>query len=317
MARSLFSLPAPEEWPSVPGSEPLRFAAIDIGSNAVRLLFAHVYENPDQSIDVKKVNLVRMPLRLGDDAFTKGKLSEDREMALTNTMLAFSYLIRVFDPIATKACATSAMREARNGLEITMRIREKTGIGIEIIDGKTEADYIFSNHIAEALPGDRAYLYIDVGGGSTELTLFGNGVKFTSESFNIGTIRLIDERVSDEEWTRLKNWVTRQTGLFSKVTAIGSGGNINKIHRLAGRSDGESLSFKKFRETASWLAGFSTQDLIRKLGLKPDRADVVLPASDIYLSIMKWGSIKEILVPQIGLSDGLIHVLYEEWKTRS
>lgn len=317
MARSLFSLPLPTGKLTDTGSEPLRFAAIDIGSNAVRLLFAHVYENPDNTIDVKKVNLVRMPLRLGDDAFTKARLSEDRELALTNTMIAFSHLIRVFDPIATKACATSAMREAKNGHVIAKRIYEKTGLFIDIIDGKTEADYIFSNHVAEALPGDRAYLYIDVGGGSTELTLFGNGVKFTSESFNIGTIRLLDEMVPDDEWTRMKNWVTRQTILFSKITAIGSGGNINKIHRLAGKSDGEALSFKKFRETASWLADFSTQDLIRKLGLKPDRADVVLPAAEIYLSIMKWGSVREILVPQIGLSDGLIHVLYEEWKRRN
>ncbi|MCA0445475.1 MAG: exopolyphosphatase [Bacteroidetes bacterium] len=295
----------------------LRFASIDIGSNAVRLLFALVFENEKGQVDVHKINLIRMPIRLGDDSFVDGKISDEKKQTLIKTMKAYKELTEVYNPLGFMACATSAMREASNAPEIVKEIWDKTGIKIEVIEGKLEAEYIFSNHVAEKLPEDRAYLYIDVGGGSTELSVFANQERYKSASFNIGPVRILDGRPVDKEWDRMQKWVEAHTRLFSKLSAIGSGGNINKIYKMAEPKPGKQLTAKKMKEVVKTLEAHTVHDRVRVLGLKPDRADVILPASEIYLSIMKWADIKEIHVPQIGLADGIIHILYDKWKAEN
>lgn len=292
----------------------MRFAAIDIGSNAVRLLLCNVHETPSEAF-FKKAELVRMPIRLGEDAFRFKKISEEKIEQLAKSMKAFKLLIDVFGAIDYHACATSAMREAENSAEIIEYIKEYSGIEIELIDGKTEAQIIYSNHIAEHLEHDQAYLYIDVGGGSTELTVFADNHIVSSQSFNVGTIRMLHDQINKEVWNGFKDWVKENTKNYSGLTAIGSGGNINKLFKMADRKENKPISQQRLREIYEFLKLYSIEDRITQLGLNPDRADVIMPAAKIFLSIMKTAEIDKMIVPQIGLSDGIIHLLYEKHRS--
>jgi exopolyphosphatase/guanosine-5'-triphosphate,3'-diphosphate pyrophosphatase len=275
-----------------------------------------VYDQDGEPV-FKKAELVRMPIRLGEDAFRFKRITEEKKERLAKTMKAFKLLIDVFGAVDFRACATAAMREADNGPEVIRYIKQQSGIEIEIIDGKTEAQIIYSNHIEEHLDHDQSYLYIDVGGGSTELTLFARNKVVASQSFNIGTIRLLHDQVSKETWNYFKDWVKEKTIPYYPLTAIGSGGNINKLFKMADKKENKPLTLAKIQEVYSFLKEFTVEDRITRLGLNPDRADVIVPATKIFLTVMKTAVIDKILVPQIGLSDGIIHLLYEKHKRQT
>ncbi len=289
----------------------MKFAAIDIGSNAVRLLFCNVYEDNGKTY-YKKAELIRVPIRLGEDSFLHKKISAKKADKLVTAMKAFKHLIDVYDAIDYRACATSAMRDAENGYDVVARIRKEAGIKIEIIDGKTEADIIFSNHIEEHLDKANNYLYIDIGGGSTEITLFSKNKVVVSQSFNIGTIRMLHEQINKEYWTYFKNWVKEQTDGYKPLIAIGSGGNINKLFKMIGRKPNKPISTLKIKNLYEVLESYTYEERMQVFGLNPDRADVIIPASKILLSVLKKADIEKVLVPQIGLSDGIVHLLYEK-----
>ncbi|HET6991598.1 MAG TPA: exopolyphosphatase [Bacteroidia bacterium] len=288
----------------------MKFAAIDIGSNAVRLLLGNVYESKNGPI-FKKADLVRIPLRLGEDAFLHKKISKEKTDKLVIAMKAFRQLLDFYEVDDYKACATSAMREASNAIDVVKLVAHECGIAIEIIGGKTEAQIIYSNHVAENLSAESDYLYIDVGGGSTELTLFSKNQLIASRSFNIGTIRFLNDLVSKELWTEFKEWIRKETKDHRPLTAIGSGGNINKIFKMSRKKQNRPLSFKKLTELHEFINSYTLQERIEILGLNPDRADVIVPAAKIFLTVMKAAEINKIYVPQIGMADGLIHLLYE------
>ncbi|MFN7013779.1 MAG: exopolyphosphatase [Bacteroidia bacterium] len=291
----------------------MKFAAIDIGSNAVRLLISNVYDGINGPV-FKKSSLIRLPIRLGEDVFVKGKISEKKEERLTKAMSAFKNIIDIHEVISYRACATSAMREASNGEEVAERILKSTGVNIEIVSGSAEAEIIYANHIAESLDNKFDYLYIDVGGGSTELTLFSNGYIKSSRSFNIGTIRLLHEKVEKWQWEEMKTWLKQKVISNKPIQAIGSGGNINKLYKLAKIKEGKPLSFEKLKELEVILNKYSFNERMELIGLNPDRADVIVPAAKIYLTAMKVAECKKIYVPQIGMSDGLVHLQYEAYK---
>ncbi|MGD2022982.1 MAG: exopolyphosphatase [Desulfobacterales bacterium] len=291
----------------------LRFAAIDIGSNAVRLLLSGVFEEA-YSPTFRKMSLVRMPIRLGDDAFTQKCISNGKVSQLVRTMIGFKHLIEAFQPLDFMACATSAMREAENGPEICKRILEEADIKVDIIDGKREAQFIFENKSADMFGGNDAYLYVDIGGGSTDISLFSQGRIITSGSFNIGTIRLLEGLVSKAYWKKMRQWLKKHCAPFTSMAAIGSGGNINKVFRLANCKNGKPLSENKMMKVRRFLKHFTVEQRIRELALRPDRADVIIPALDIYLKVMKWASIHKIYVPQVGLADGIVRILYNKYK---
>lgn len=293
----------------------MKFAAIDIGSNAARLLLCNVYED-EHKVYFKKSSLIRIPLRLGFDAFSKHTISEKKIKRLIQTIKAFKLLIEVHEAISFKAVATAAMREASNGKEIVKRVFDETGISIEIVSGEREANIIFSNHVAEELDQNKGYLYIDVGGGSTEVTLFEDGMVKASSSFNIGTIRLINNQVSSGDWALLKNYLHEVTSQSGDLVAIGSGGNINKLYKMWGKEAPKPFPMKKLRRIRNTLAEMSVTERITQLGMNDDRADVIVHASDIFLFILKHTGIKHIIVPQIGLSDGIIHLLYDDYKRK-
>ncbi|NIP29535.1 MAG: exopolyphosphatase [Candidatus Dadabacteria bacterium] len=290
----------------------MKFAAIDIGSNAVRLLFAQVFENHNTVF--KKDALYRVPIRLGEDVFVNQEISSEKKDSLINTLIAFKYLIKAYKPIDYLACATSAMREAENSNEIINEIKKQADIDIKIIDGFEEADIICSNHIADKLDKKGDYLYIDVGGGSTELTLISKNKIVKSQSFNIGTVRLLKEKVSDNKWLILKKWLKENINELNKIEGIGSGGNINKVYKMSETKIGKPVSYQKIKKIYKSLIAYSFKDRIKKLGLRPDRADVIIPALEIYIFILKYSKIKKLHVPEIGLSDGIIHLLYDKQK---
>ena len=291
----------------------MKFAAIDVGSNAIRLLFTQVFENKDETY-FKKDSLFRVPIRLGEDSFVRHKISDEKADSLIKTMIAFKYLIEAYAPLDYMAIATAAMREAENSREIANAIQNEAGIDLEIIDGQREAEIIYSNHIAEELDNKGNYLYIDVGGGSTELTLISSSVIVDSCSFKLGTVRLLEEQVPKTEWLRMKNWIKESASDYPSIKGIGTGGNINKILKMSLKEDGEFLSYKNIKKVSDLANSFSYEDRISKLNLRPDRADVIIPATKIFLKVLKWADITELYVPSIGLSDGIIHVLYEKQK---
>jgi len=293
----------------------MKFAAIDVGSNAVRLLLSRVIEDGRDPI-IKKESLVRMPIRLGEDAFIRHRICQARIEQLIDTMVAFKFLIKAYQPLDFMACATSAMREAENRFQIREIINKHSDINLEIVDGRREAEIIYANRIEQMLEPRAAYLYIDVGGGSTELTLLQRGRSLASRSFDIGTIRLLKGLVSDKTWDGMKKWLKRQTRGLDPIFAIGSGGNINKIFRLSGRNDRKKLSYGKIDSIYRGLLKYSWEERIRALGLRPDRADVIVPAAEIYLSVLKWAGIKAMHVPQIGLPDGMVRILYDKYRNR-
>ncbi|HUZ61375.1 MAG TPA: hypothetical protein VMU83_21550 [Hanamia sp.] len=292
----------------------MKLAAIDIGSNAARLLITEVTEDENNKATFTKLSLVRVPIRLGFDVFDTGKISDRRINLLLHTMKGFLNLTNAFEVKAMKTCATSAMRDASNSKEIISLVKEKTGIDIEVISGSQEASLVFENHIAENLDKEHSYLYIDVGGGSTELTFFSNNEMIFKDSFNIGTIRLLKNQVTDSLWDDMKLDIKSKTKGFKTVTAIGSGGNINKVFSISKRKEGKPLSMDLIRDYYKELSNVSLQDRIKIYKLKEDRADVIVPALKIYLSAMRWAGASEIYVPKIGLADGLVHHLWEEQK---
>lgn len=291
----------------------MKFAAIDIGSNAVRLLLSHVYDVGGVT-QFKKAELIRIPLRLGEDSFLNKKISPDKISKLVSAMKAFKNLIDVYEAIDYRACATSAMRDAENGRDVIEQVRREAGIKIEIIDGKTEADIIYSNHIEEHLDKNNSYLYIDIGGGSTEITLFSKNKAIASQSFNIGTIRMLHNQIDKEYWTYFKNWVREITKGHKPLIAIGSGGNINKLFRMSGRKNNKPVTTSKLKSLYEMMDSYTYDERVKVLGLNPDRADVIIPASKILLSVLKHAEIEKVIVPQIGLSDGIVHQLYEKFK---
>lgn len=291
-----------------------KFAAIDIGSNAVRLLVHNVIEEDKKETLFRKNSLIRIPVRLGEDSFTVGEISDYNIGRMLSTMQAFKHLMNVMGVEKYMACATSAMREANNGYEIIERIRNETGIDIQIIDGKKEASIIASTDLKDLIQSDQSYLYIDVGGGSTEFTLIREGKIVVSKSFKIGTVRLINNLVKESVWQQIETWIKDQTQHISKISIIGSGGNINKLHRMSGRREGEPLSYIWINAQYHFLQHLSYEERVSELGLNPDRADVIIPATRIYMSSAKWSGAKKIHVPKIGLSDGIIKTLYYNQK---
>jgi exopolyphosphatase/guanosine-5'-triphosphate,3'-diphosphate pyrophosphatase len=288
----------------------MRYAAIDIGSNAVRLLIANIIEAED-GYYYKKDTLLRIPLRLGDDAFLNQKISEKKIKELSQSMVAFRNLMDVFKVSEYKAYATSAMREAKNGADVISKIKKESNVKIEIITGDKEAQMIYSSHIEDTLDHKKNYLYIDVGGGSTELSIFSKNNVIAAESFNIGTIRMLDNKDTEAEWTRMRDWIKEYSKNLRPMFGIGTGGNINKLHRLSGEKDETPLSFVKIKSLYNYLNSYSLKERIQILELNQDRADVIIPASEIFLTIMKWAGVKSIYVPKIGLVDGIIVHLME------
>ena len=292
----------------------MKLAAIDIGSNAARLLITEVTEKENGSPLFNKINLVRVPLRLGIDVFENGFISKDKANKLVETIKAYKHLISIYEVKHVKACATSAMRDATNAGEILKQVKETTGIEIQIISGSDEASYIYENHIAENLDKDHSYLYIDVGGGSTELTFFADDKQIFKESFNIGTIRLLKKKVKEDLWEVMKEYVKQNTRKYSNIIAIGSGGNINKVFSLSKKKEGKPLHIDLLKDYLKELSNVSLEQRIEIYKLREDRADVIVPALQIYVNVMRWANVEEIYVPKIGLADGLIHLLYEEVK---
>lgn len=289
----------------------MRYAAIDVGSNAVRLLIADINQE-GKEITYKKNTFIRVPLRLGDDAFIDKKIGERKADELVKTMTAFKLLMDVYKVSDYMACATSAMREAENGREITRRIMEEGNLDLQIVEGQTEANIIYSTHIAESLELDKNYLYIDVGGGSTELSIFTKGKVEVSRSFSIGTVRMLDNADTQEEWDEMNKWIKTNTRVYKNLIGIGTGGNINKLFRLSNQKDGSPLSFSVLNDMYLNLRSYSLKERITLMKLNPDRADVIVPASEIYLSVMKWASVKQIYVPRVGMADGIIQVLIDK-----
>jgi exopolyphosphatase/guanosine-5'-triphosphate,3'-diphosphate pyrophosphatase len=294
----------------------MTLAAIDIGSNAARLLISEASTNENGKAQFQKLNLVRVPLRLGFDVFEDRFISKDREEMIIKTIRSYKLLADVYGVQHMKACATSAMRDARNGDDIIRKVKEETGIEIEIITGDAEASLIYENHVAENLDKDHSYLYIDVGGGSTELTFFASGQLQFKRSFNIGTIRLLKKQVDEFMWDEMRDFIKRETrGHDGDMVAIGSGGNINKVFSLSKRKEGKPLQLELLKDYLRELGSFSLEERMRLYKMREDRADVIVPALSIYVNVMRWANINEIYVPKIGLADGLIQHLYEEVKT--
>jgi exopolyphosphatase/guanosine-5'-triphosphate,3'-diphosphate pyrophosphatase len=289
----------------------LRYAAIDIGSNAVRLLIADITQN-ETGYGFKKNTLVRVPLRLGDDAFLDQQISDKKIDDLVKTMSAFKNLMDVYQVSKYLACATSAMREAVNGEEIIKKVKKLSDIDLEIIEGQREANIIYSNHIEQNLDSHKSYLYIDVGGGSTELSVFVNKQPLASKSFNIGTIRMLDNQDKQETWDEMKSWVKTYTHDLKHLAGIGTGGNINKLFRMSDEKDDMPLNYSKLNSLYNELNSYSLKERITVMKLNPDRADVIIPACEIYLTLMKWTGIKQIYVPKVGMVDGIINLLIEE-----
>ena len=289
-----------------------KYGAIDIGSNAIRLLIVTVVEQKGKDTLFKKTSLVRVPIRLGAEVFLKGAISEASADRMLDAMIAFKLLMRTYGITRFRACATSAMREASNGELISNKIRKESGISINIIDGKDEAAIIASTDLKTLIADDKVFIYVDVGGGSTEITLFANGENMISKSFKVGTVRLIEGLVEEETWTDMENWIKAETRAFDKIAMIGSGGNINTIFKKSGKKMGTPLSYSYLSTYYKKLKSLSFEERITELDMNPDRADVVVPATRIYLSAMRWSGSKKVFVPKIGLSDGIIKSLYNE-----
>lgn len=293
----------------------MRLAAIDIGSNAARLLINDVIEGPQGKPEFVKLSLVRVPLRLGFDVFEKGEISQDKIEMFIKTLQSYKLLLEVYDVRHFMTAATSAMRDAVNSKQILDRIKRETGFDIKVISGDEEANYIYESHVAENLSSNESYLYIDVGGGSTELTFFSDGKLVAKQSFDIGTIRLLKNQVTEDHWDEMKKFIKQKTSGYHHITAIGSGGNINKIFSLSKRKEGRPLPLELLRNYYKEFSSLSVPQRISLYGLREDRADVIVPALLIYINVMRWADAEEIFVPKIGLADGLIHILYDQVKS--
>ena len=289
----------------------MRLAAIDIGTNACRLLISEITIDDNNKPQFNKLNLVRVPLRLGFDVFETGLISKEKKGMMLQTMKAYAHLMNAYKVEKNIAVATSAMRDAKNRDEVVRKIFLETGISIKVITGDFEASLIYENHIAENLNENNSYLYIDVGGGSTELTFFCNKELVFKKSFNIGTIRLLKNTVDEGMWDVMKETIRENIKGQKNVIAIGTGGNINKIFSLSKKKEDKPLTLELLKDYHREFSSFSVEDRIKTYNMREDRADVIVPALLIYIQIMKWADIDEILVPKIGLADGLIQHLYE------
>lgn len=292
----------------------MKLAAIDIGSNAARLLITEVVIDDYGKPQFNKLNLIRVPLRLGFDVFENGEISKPKRGMILQTMKAFGHLIKAYDVLHVKACATSAMRDATNSDDIIRKVKLEAGIEIQIITGDDEAAFIYENHIAENLDKEHSYLYIDVGGGSTELTFFAEGKLKYKESFNIGTIRLLKGQVDESIWDEMRDHLKLNTKSTLPMIAIGSGGNINKIFSISKKKEGKPLTLDLLKDYYKELSATTLEQRIKIYKLREDRADVIVPALQIYVNVMRWADISEIFVPKIGLADGLIQSLYAQVK---
>lgn len=289
----------------------VNYAAIDIGSNAVRLLIKCVNEENASEL-MSKVQLIRIPLRLGEDSFTSGAISNEKEEKLIRLMKAYKQLMKIYDVVDYRACATSAMRDARNGKAISQQIEKKTGIRVEIIDGQEEAQIVYENHIEQLFTSGENYIYVDVGGGSTEINVICDGKLVNSRSYNVGTVRMLSGMVKEEEKNALRTDLQAIAKEYASIHIIGSGGNINKLFRLTEQKDKKNafLPLESLRETYEALRDLSTEQRIKQFKLKPDRADVIVPAAEIFLEVATQVQASGIMVPTIGLSDGIIDNLY-------
>lgn len=287
--------------------------AIDIGSNAIRLLISNVDEN-ESSTDFKKAAFLRVPIRLGEDVFTKGLITDDKRQQLGNVMTGFSYIMKAYGVTRYRACATSAMRDAANGLEIVEEIKLQCEIEIEIIDGLEEGQIIYeAGGLDKVMDRDRNYLYVDVGGGSTEVVVYSNHRKITSESFELGTVRMLADAVDKKEKDRFKKWLKEIYDIYYPLSIIASGGNINKIYKLLGRREGAPINYPEFKVLYETLSDMSYEERMRNYKLKSYRADVIIPAMNIFSIVCKICKISEIYVPKVGLADGIIHHLYYKY----
>lgn len=289
-----------------------KYGGIDIGSNAIRLLVVTVTTMDDKPPRFKKTSLVRVPIRLGADVFLNGAISKVSIERMIDAMSAYGLLLKNHNVLRYRACATSAMREASNGAEVVARIREATGIQIEIIDGEIEADLIAATDFGHFIGTEKAFLYVDVGGGSTEFTLYSEGRVIVSRSFKLGTVRILNDMVRESMWDEVKAWITEVTAGYDKINVIGSGGNINSIYTNSGKKLGKPLSYFFLVNYFELLKSMTYHERIYELEMNPDRADVIIPATKIYLSAMKWSRAKNIYVPKIGLADGMVKRMYQD-----
>lgn len=288
----------------------MKFAAIDIGSNAIRFQVSTVLDNAPNLL-FKKLEYIRFPLRLGHDVFSSGRISEKSIVKFIKLMRAFRLLIELYEVTDYMFCATSAMREAENGVELVTRVKDEMGITIEIIDGNREAELI--NRAISSYLAHKTYLHIDVGGGSTELNLYVKGEKIKTRSFKIGSVRVLEHTDSPLIWADMEKWVKENVKrTYGKVIAVGTGGNMTKIFDLALMKAGKTISLRKVKEIRSMIESHSIDDRIYKLQMNPDRADVIIPASNIYIKVMEWAKATSILVPEVGLKDGVMLFLYEK-----
>lgn len=289
----------------------MKIAAIDIGSNAARLLINEV-KISNKKPEFIKLNLLRIPLRLGMDVFTMGMIGEEREKMVIDSMKIFSDLMKIYKVDHYRACATSAMRDASNGDDIIRSVQETSGINIEIISGDEEATLVYENHVAEGLDKEFAYLYIDVGGGSTELTFYENGKMVYEKSFNIGTIRLLNNLVSAQNWQDMKEEIKNNVASKKPIVAIGSGGNINKVFSMSKTKDGKPMTLSHLKKVYKEFNELSVEERMTKYTLREDRADVLVHALRIFNNVMSWSDISRIFVPKISVADGLIHNIYSQ-----
>ncbi|PKP15318.1 MAG: exopolyphosphatase [Bacteroidetes bacterium HGW-Bacteroidetes-23] len=287
-----------------------RYAAIDIGSNAMRLLVSNIVEQDGKDTQFNKSSLVRVPIRLGQDVFTVGEISDENIERMIDAMKAFKLLMKVHKVERYKACATSAMREADNNSDVVEIIQREADIQIDIIDGKKEAAIIASSDLKEYIATDKTYLYVDVGGGSTEFSLFSNGKIIASKSFKNGTVRMLNNMVNEIVWVEIEKWIRLNTAPFEDVTMIGSGGNINKLFKMTGKQQDKPLTYLSLNAQYAMLNKMTYDQRISELALNPDRADVIIPATKIYLNAMKWSGARHLYVPKIGLSDGIVKAMY-------
>lgn len=276
----------------------------------MRVLISNVVETKEE-VHFQKNALVRAPIRLGEDSFTLGEISKKNLKRMISAMKAFKLLMKVHGVTHYQAYATSALREANNSREVVEQVKKKAGIKIEIIDGRKEAEIISNSKISDFLNTQKTFLFVDVGGGSTEFTFINEGKRVCSKSFKIGTVRLINNLVDDRIWEAIRNWITKNAQPYHKITLMGSGGNINKLFKLSNIKEGKPLSVIKLNQIFLELESLSYEDRIVKFVLNPDRADVIIPAARIYLKALEWSGGQRIYVPKFGLSDGMIKYMHK------
>ena len=290
-----------------------KYAAIDVGSNAIRMLVSNVINHKGKRTILKNA-LVRVPIRLGEDSFTSGSISKKNKKRIVKSMKAFKMLMKVHGVKDYMAYATSALREAKNGSKVVKEVLSKSGIQIEIIDGKKEAKIISNTNVFDVVGKEKTFLYVDVGGGSTEFSILKNGKRIHSKSFKIGTVRLLNNGVSDEMWEHAQKWVKEKTKEYNKIYLLGTGGNINKLHKIAGIKDNRPITFLTLNAIYARLSKMTYEERIVELGLNPDRSDVILPATKLFLRTLNWSGAKVVYVPKVGLSDGMIRELCKKKK---